>query len=113
MFEKLLGSRSKPRPVLSADVVCTLARDFLASWPPFTSRFDNYVGLSAQWVEDAQGHHHWVAGLTPAIDVKCLVIVSDELAQVSEARIVAMRTGRVQTEWRGSPVTQDSPPTVT
>jgi hypothetical protein len=112
MFETLRGSRSKPRPVLSADVVCTLARDFLASWPPFTSRFDNYVGLSAEWIEDAQGHY-WVAGLTPAIDIKCLVIVSDELAQVKEARIVAMRTGRVQTEWRSSPNTQDSPPTVT
>ena len=99
MFDKRLEPRNKTRPALSADAVCTLARDFLASWPPFASRFNNYVGLSAQWIEDSQGPH-WVADLTPAMDVRCLVVVSDELAQVREARIVAMRSGRVQTEWR-------------
>jgi hypothetical protein len=90
----------KSRPVLTEDAVTTLVQTFLSNWPPFASRFNNYVGLAPRWADEGQGQRYWVVDLTPAIDVSCQVIVSDELAQVREARIVSMRTGHVQTEWR-------------
>src|SRR5262245_40103548 len=101
MFKKNPAkSADKSAPALTDDAVGALVRTFLSNWPPFASRFNNYIGLSPRWADEGEGQPHWVVDLTPAMDVSCQVIVSDELGQVREARIISMRTGNVQTEWR-------------
>jgi hypothetical protein len=84
---------SKPR--LTRDAVHGLVQSFVSQWPPFHTRFAGYGSMRIDWVKDPQGQRRWIATVTPAKDVRCGVVVADELARVREARLTALRSGSV------------------
>lgn len=94
------GRRStSPRRKLHSDDVRRLVRQFLDEWHPFRDRYGEAGDISVDWIKSPRGDGTWAASITPAIDVRCGVVVDDELGQVIEARIVAMRQGGVLAEW--------------
>jgi len=74
-------------------------RSFVSQWPPFRTRFAAYGHMRIDWVRDPQGRRRWVATVTPAKDVRCGVVVADDLARVTEARMTAMRTRAILAQW--------------
>jgi hypothetical protein len=91
----LLGE--KPR--LTRDEVHGLVQSFVGQWPPFCTRFPAYGSMRIDWLKDAQGRWKWVATVTPATDVRCGVVVADDLAKVTEAQMTAMRTRSILARW--------------
>ena len=91
---KSAGSR-KLKPIAAR----RLAEAFLSSWQPFKERFAHGGAMTVDWTKDSQGHGRWVATVTPAIDVRCVVVVADELGEVTEARLTLMRGGSVLAQW--------------
>jgi hypothetical protein len=99
MFDRLFkwgASRRKLRP----DDVRGLVREFVDEWPPFHDRYGQAPDISVEWVKSADGHGTWVAGIIPALDIRCSVVVDDEAGQVIEAQMIAMRTRDVMASWR-------------
>ena len=92
---KRSGSQRKLRP----DDVRGLVRQFVDEWPPFHDRYGQASDISVDWVKGADGHGSWLAGIIPALDIRCNVVVDDEAGQVIEARMVAMRTRDVMAHW--------------
>lgn len=99
MFRKLFKGRSESGRKLGADDVRQLVRQFLGEWAPFRDRYAHVGEISVEWVKDRESKGKWMASVTPAIDVRCGLVIGDELGQVIEARIVAMRRGAVLAEW--------------
>jgi len=95
MFEKLFGKKGKSGMPLERNEVVTRVEAFLLAWEPFKRQFS---AVGPMTVDADQGR--WVATVTPAIDLRCVVVVTDE---VDEARLVAMRTGAVVAQYRRSP----------
>jgi len=99
MFGNWLKRRQASQRRLTPDAVCTLVETFLAGWSPYRERFPHSGTVMVEWSMDAQGHGRWVATVTPAIDVQCGVVVADDIGQVTEAQITAMRHGSVLARW--------------
>jgi hypothetical protein len=89
----------KPKPRLTRDEVHLLVQSFVSQWPPFHARFATYGSMRIDWVKDDQGKQQWIATLTPARDVRHGVVVDDDLAKVTEARMTAMRTRSILAQW--------------
>lgn len=99
MFGNWLRGRQAARRRLTPDAVRALVETFLSEWPPFRERFAHSGAVMVEWSTDAQGHGKWIATVTPAIDVQCGVVVADDLGQVNEAQLTAMRQGSVLARW--------------
>jgi len=89
----------KPKPRLTRDEVHALVQSFVSQWPPFHARFATYGSMRIDWMKDPQGRQKWIATLTPAKDIRCGVVVADDLAQVTEARMTATRTRSILAQW--------------
>jgi hypothetical protein len=99
MFGNWLRGKQAVQRKLTPDAVRALVETFLAGWPPFRERFAHSGAVMVEWSTDAHGHGKWIATVTPAIDVQCAVVVADDLGQVTEAQLTAMRQGSVIARW--------------
>ena len=99
MFGKLFKGRNASRRKLTPDAVRNLVHEFLDGWTPFRERYAQVGDISVEWIKGPPGNATWMASVTPAIDVRCSVVVADDIGQVMEARIVAMRQGAVLAQW--------------
>jgi hypothetical protein len=84
---------------LTPEAVRALVESFLRDWPPFRERFEHMGTMTMDWVKETQNQGHWVATVTPAIDIRCAVVVADDPGAVTEARLTAMRGGSVLAIW--------------
>jgi hypothetical protein len=98
MYLKALFS-PRPKPRLTRDEVHMLVQSFVTQWPPFHDRFATYGSMRIDWMKDPQGKRNWIATVTPAKDIRCGVVVADDVAQVTEARMTAMRTRSILAQW--------------
>jgi hypothetical protein len=89
----------KPKPRLTRDEVHVLVQSFVSQWSPFHARFSTYGSMRIDWAKDHHGKQQWIATLTPARDVRCGVVVDDDLAKVTEARMTAMGTRSILAQW--------------
>ena len=92
------GKGTGPRKLKHA-TARRLAEAFLSGWQPFKERFAHGGAMTLDWTEDSQGHGHWVATVTPALDVRCVVVVADDTGEITEARLTLMRGGSVLAQW--------------
>ena len=99
MFGSLF-KRSASKRKLRPDDVRGLVRQFVDDWPPFHDSYGQAPDITVEWVKDGQGKGTWVAGIIPALDIRCSVFVDDEAGQVIEAQLTAMRTRDVVAHWR-------------
>lgn len=99
MFGNRLSGRQAAQRRLTPDAVRALVEAFLTEWPPFRERFVHGGAVMVEWPADAQGRGKWIATATPAIDVQCGVVIADDIGQVHEAQLTAMRQGSVLACW--------------
>lgn len=85
--------------ILTRDEVHVLVQSFVSQWPAFRTRFATFGSMKIDWMNEPQGRPRWIATVTPAKDIRCGVIVADDLAQVTEARMTALRTRSILAQW--------------
>jgi len=100
MFRSLFNRRGISQQKLRPDDVRRLVREFLDQWPPFRDQYAQAGDIDVEQLTDRDGHGTWTANVIPAIDTRCTVIVDDAAAQVTEARVIAMRQRAVVAQWQ-------------
>jgi hypothetical protein len=99
MLRRLFGSRASAGQLEPAGVRAVVA-EFLLAWLPFSSRYTYPGPMSVNAAKDeSSGRPIWRVGMTPAIDMSCGLVVSDDDGIVVDARLAAMRGGAVLAQW--------------